>query len=70
MTDSGYELYDWRTRERLAMTCEDMEAKTREAFKAKQALIMYMPNLIVGLDIEADIERELSRLPELTGGDL
>lgn len=65
MTDHGYELYDWKTRERLEMTCEDIEAKTREAFKAKQALIMHMPNLIVGLDMEADIERELSKLPDL-----
>ena len=51
---------------RLAMTPEEIEEKTREAFKAKQILEMYVPDFIVGLDIEEDIEKLLSTLPDLS----
>jgi hypothetical protein len=65
MTEDGYALYDWRTRKRLQMTHEDIDHNTKEAFKTKQTIEMYVPNLIVGLDIEADIERLLSTVPDL-----
>jgi hypothetical protein len=64
-TEEGYALYDWRTRKRLAMTPEEIEDKTRDAFNAKQILEMYVPNFIVGLDIEKDIEKLLATLPGL-----
>lgn len=48
------------------MTAEEIEAKTRDAFKAKQILQMYLPNFIVGLDIEEDIGQLLSTLPDLS----
>jgi hypothetical protein len=48
------------------MTPEEIEEKTREAFKAKQILEMYVPDFIVGLDIEEDIEKLLSTLPDLS----
>ena len=65
-TEEGYALYDWRTRKRLAMTPEEIEAKTRDAIKAKQIFEMWLPNFIVGLDIEEDLEKLLSSVPDLS----
>jgi hypothetical protein len=65
-TEEGYALNDWRTRKRLAMTPEEIEDKTRDALKAKQIFEMWLPNFIVGLDIEEDLEKLLSTVPDLS----
>jgi hypothetical protein len=47
------------------MTPKEIEERTRHALDAEEILKRYMPNLIIGLNVEEDMQKLMSTLPDL-----
>src|SRR5262249_9182267 len=65
MTDTGYALYDWRTRQRLEMNFDVIENNINLAIKALVELEAHVPHLVHQLEWDAEFEELLKTIPEL-----
>jgi hypothetical protein len=67
MTDTGYALYDWRTRKRLEISREQIEKNIHLGVKAIVTLEANVQHLVHQLNFDAEFEKLFSTLPEISG---
>jgi hypothetical protein len=66
MADTGYALYDWRTRKRLEISREGLEENIRLGVKAIVALEANVQHLVRQLNFDAEFEKLFKTLPEVS----
>ncbi len=64
-SDDGLALYNWRTRQRLSMSCEECETKIEEVWRVIVTLTAYAPRLVGMLDYDRLFEQVFSAAPDL-----
>ena len=66
LTDQGYILYDWRNRQRLEISLEQIEHHIALAAKVMADLEAHMQDLVELLEWDQEVEKLFGTLPELS----